>query len=1139
MLCISASRWFHLVGLVLVSLIAASCGSGDGPASSQDTTTVTLQEYELVWSDEFNEGSAPSVENWNIETGYGVNNSGWGNNEWQLYTDSPDNVRVENGNLVITARCDSGVCGVRDGSITSARINSKDKFEVKYGKIQARIKMPPGKGMWPAFWMLGSNFPERPWPGVGEIDIVEMHQFFSDDKTTHFTVHWSGPLYELNERPVCSSPANDTATESQHCQSEFKKFDQPLTNDFHVYEVEWTENAIVGKIDGIPYFTKAIEPDDVEQYPNGAFVPKYMDEFLNSYFMILNVAVGGTLGGPPAADLEWPQQMLVDWVRVYQKPDPTHLEVLAESADASALGVETVINSAIYGGNSVISDLNSTAVTPLAGNTVMEADYTSANAFFSGAAFALNHKDLSAYDTLTFSLNTTQFPDLASIAVELVDSGDSRVSVPITNYTPAMSGDWMTYEVPLSHYAGVDLQNVVLFGFWNPVDSSNQLTSGTLFLDDILFVANECTTAGSVTFNALEYAASASSATVTVNDPCAASTLVVVTVETGADKIGVGLDLNAAGVGNAAIDFGPTSDALSRIAISEGDMLAVNYTDANEGVQGDAASIVAAGTVSSTLGVFSEINNSTTLPYVQIIDAGVDFGGNPTPVNTTSTAVTPYEGLNVLEAGFIDAGQGYGGFIFNFGAEVFPPNPTVGQDVSAYEKLSFALNSSAMPGFADLIIQIEDGAVAPNMFLSNYTPTFSGDWAVYEIPLADFPGLNTSNLTYLGFWNASSSVGSVTIAAGTLYVDDIHFIVADSGNGDGNGNGDGGSTGDLTIFADEVNSDWIIWDCCGGSTPTVETDDGGRGSVVEFVIGEAPTVMGFSARADVGGAGVTFDASSEVATGTISFDLKVVTPPNDPASTWVFKVESSGAATFAELPLTNSVEGVAPTTGTWQTYTFNLSDLAAAGLDVSAIDVVLVFPAWETGNGAVYRIDNLQIGGEADSTSPPASSGLAIFADEANSDWAIWDCCGGSTPTVATDDGDHGAVVEFMIGEAPTVMGFNARADVGGGGITYDASAATSVSFEMKVVTAPVDPASTWMFKIESAGAATFAELPLTSSLESATPVTGVWQTYTFNISDLTGAGLDTSAVDVVMVFPAWDTGNGAVYRIDNVYIND
>ncbi|MGB5624043.1 MAG: glycoside hydrolase family 16 protein, partial [Gammaproteobacteria bacterium] len=146
--------------------------------------------FNVIFSDEFDQDGPPDPANWNIETGYGPFDDGWGNNEWQLYTDSSDNVRVEDDNLVIQARCPVEPCGVRDGTITSGRINTQDKFEFKFGTIQARIKPPVGDGAWPAFWSLGAVFPETPWPRAGEVDYMEMHNAFSDDKTTHFTMHW-------------------------------------------------------------------------------------------------------------------------------------------------------------------------------------------------------------------------------------------------------------------------------------------------------------------------------------------------------------------------------------------------------------------------------------------------------------------------------------------------------------------------------------------------------------------------------------------------------------------------------------------------------------------------------------------------------------------------------------------------------------------------------------------------------------------------------------------------------------------------------------------------------------------------------------------------------------------------------------
>ncbi|MBA6381503.1 family 16 glycosylhydrolase [Colwellia sp. BRX10-6] len=341
--------------------------------------------------------------------------------------------------------------------------------------------------------------------------------------------------------------------------------------------------------------------------------------------------------------------------------------------------------------------------------------------------------------------------------------------------------------------------------------------------------------------------------------------------------------------------------------------------------------------------------------------------------------------------------------------------------------------------------------------------------------------------------------------------------------------GDVGGAPELVVFTDDENPSWPMWDCCGGSMPTVELDDDAHGNVAEFSIGGEPTVMGFISRADNTDSPAPFDASAILSNGVIQFEMKVTAMPGDAA--WMFKVEADNNATFAELTLTDSVEGVSPALDQWQTYTFNLSDLANAGLDVSAIDVLMVFPAWGAGEGAIYRLDNVKI---YDPTATSVNNDV-LFADAPATGWSMWDCCGGTTPTLENDDTAHGVTAEYVIGSQPTVVGLDAE-----DGVFVDASGILAngvVKFDVKVVTPPNDAASVWMFKIESNKAETFAELPLTGSTEGKAPTTGEWQTYTFPLQTLFDAGLDISQIDVLMIFPAWGTGEGAVFRLDNVMI--
>jgi beta-glucanase (GH16 family) len=234
----------------------------------------------LVWSDEFEYTGLPNSSNWNMETG----GSGWGNNELQYYTNSQNNAMVENGVLTITAREEA--MGGRD--YTSARITTQNKFDFKYGRIESRIKLPYGQGLWPAFWMLGTNIGSVGWPACGEIDIMEMVGGSNNDKTTHCTLHWDHD--------------GDHASYGQS----YSLSSGILADDFHVFAVEWDDQEVRGFIDGIQYYVADLTPSQ-------------LSEFHNNFFIILNVAVGGNWPGPPNASTTFPQTMEIDYVRVFQE----------------------------------------------------------------------------------------------------------------------------------------------------------------------------------------------------------------------------------------------------------------------------------------------------------------------------------------------------------------------------------------------------------------------------------------------------------------------------------------------------------------------------------------------------------------------------------------------------------------------------------------------------------------------------------------------------------------------------------------------------------------------------------------------------------------------------------------------------
>ena len=238
--------------------------------------------WSIAWQDEF-DGTELDLKNWTFDIG----GNGWGNAEWEAYTDQPENVRLENGMLVIEAREDPTLPAGRPYS--SARIKTQGLHAWQYGRIEARIKLPYGQGIWPAFWMLGENFNKVGWPAAGEIDILEF--VGKEPNRIYATVH--APGYSGGSEGATSNLVVPTDT---------------LKNDFHVYAIEWEENEIRWYFDDQQYFK--LTPEDVPD----AWI------FDHPFFIIINLAVGGRWPGYPDETTVFPQFLYVDYVRVYQKP---------------------------------------------------------------------------------------------------------------------------------------------------------------------------------------------------------------------------------------------------------------------------------------------------------------------------------------------------------------------------------------------------------------------------------------------------------------------------------------------------------------------------------------------------------------------------------------------------------------------------------------------------------------------------------------------------------------------------------------------------------------------------------------------------------------------------------------------------
>lgn len=261
--------------LVLIAILVAGC-------EQQPVQTLPERTWTLTWSDEFEGalGNSPDTSKWTFDIGTGA--GGWGNAELQYYTNRPSNVQLDgDGHLVITARREA----YAGSGFTSARLKTQGLFSQRYGRFEARIKTPSGPGVWPAFWMLGDNFADVSWPQCGEIDIME--QRGQQPAITHGSVH--GPGY---------SGAN-AKTKS------YGLMEGRFDTDFHLYAIEWGSDYIDFFVDD--YLYQRIQPSDL----SGEWV------FNQPFFIILNIAVGGNFVGYPTTATPFPQQMIVDFVRVY------------------------------------------------------------------------------------------------------------------------------------------------------------------------------------------------------------------------------------------------------------------------------------------------------------------------------------------------------------------------------------------------------------------------------------------------------------------------------------------------------------------------------------------------------------------------------------------------------------------------------------------------------------------------------------------------------------------------------------------------------------------------------------------------------------------------------------------------------
>jgi len=256
-------------GLTFLDAVAAG-GGGSGSTPS---------DWRLVWSDEF-DGSNIDGSKWALD----IQGPGWVNHEWQAYTSRPENARLENGHLVLEGRND----WFQGNQYSSARLRSVGAGTWTYGRVEARIQLPGGRGTWPAFWMLPDDF-SRGWPACGEVDIMEEVGY--DQDSIHGTTHSAAYNWTNGKQRTSTTSAGGATT------------------GYHVYAVEWFPDRIDFFVDGRKYLTSPNDNTGDDAWP-----------FHKNFHVILNLAIGGDWGGAQGVDPNiWPRQMLVDYVRVYQR----------------------------------------------------------------------------------------------------------------------------------------------------------------------------------------------------------------------------------------------------------------------------------------------------------------------------------------------------------------------------------------------------------------------------------------------------------------------------------------------------------------------------------------------------------------------------------------------------------------------------------------------------------------------------------------------------------------------------------------------------------------------------------------------------------------------------------------------------
>ncbi|MDA8598818.1 family 16 glycosylhydrolase [Porticoccaceae bacterium] len=436
-----------------------------------DDEPVNAIEWSLVWSDEFDEDTVNPAK-WGYMLGDGTlygETRGWGNNEKQFYTEDAVNSGItldSEGNSVLYIDATATPNGPTD--YASAKLTTEDLFEFRFGRVEARIKLPETQGIWPAFWMLGANKPEIGWPGSGEIDIME--SLGNAPQTVYGTLHYVNEDNELR-----SSGDSKSLVQGKY------------SDDYHIYAIEWTPEKITWFIDNEQYHQVTIAED--------------MKEFLREHYFILNLAVGGYWPGYPDESTVLPQRLAVDYVRVYEDktlvvPEAPNLDVQEETMGLDGSVAIAAINSSfalfqnlkivLYGPGSPDTSLSTVSAE---GATSILASFPGDN--WGGLYFELDDLlDASDYQSGNLVVMLDVPEEIADFEVKLEGAAGAG-SLNLLDYTPEfVDSVYQKYTIPLADFAAAGLtfnDLKIPFALWNPKDSNGNNVGGNVLIDNIYF----------------------------------------------------------------------------------------------------------------------------------------------------------------------------------------------------------------------------------------------------------------------------------------------------------------------------------------------------------------------------------------------------------------------------------------------------------------------------------------------------------------------------------------------------------------------------------------------------------------------------------------------------------------------------